>query len=284
MEAASGRVVLVGGGKMGGALAARWLRRSREPARLVVVEPDDAAAARLAPLGITRVTTPTALPHDSAFAAIVYAVKPQVMAEILPAYAGAGGADTVHLSIAAGCPIALFERHLGPVPIVRAMPNTPAAIGRGMTVACANDAVGRARRALCGRLLEAVGAVAWIDDESLMDAVTAVSGSGPAYVFLLAECLAKAAEAAGLPAPLARRLAEETVAGAGALMAESADAAAALRRNVTSPGGTTEAALSVLMAADGLAPLMTRAVRAAANRSRTLARQAREPPGRRSEN
>ena len=284
MEAASGRVVLVGGGKMGGALAAGWLRRSREPARLVVVEPDDAAAARLAPLGITRVTTPTALPRDSAFAAIVYAVKPQVMAEILPAYAGAGGADTVHLSIAAGCPIALFERHLGPVPIVRAMPNTPAAIGRGMTVACANDAVGRARRALCGRLLEAVGAVAWIDDESLMDAVTAVSGSGPAYVFLLAECLAEAAEAAGLPAPLARRLAEETVAGTGALMAESADAAAALRRNVTSPGGTTEAALSVLMAADGLAPLMTRAVRAAANRSRTLARQAREPPGQHPEN
>ena len=170
------------------------------------------------------------------------------------------------------------------MPIVRAMPNTPAAIGRGMTVACANDAVGRARRALCGHLLEAVGAVAWIDDESLMDAVTAVSGSGPAYVFLLAECLAEAAEAAGLPAPLARRLAEETVAGAGALMAESADAAAALRRNVTSPGGTTEAALSVLMAADGLAPLMTRAVRAAANRSRTLARQAREPPGQHPEN
>lgn len=280
MEATSGRVVLVGGGKMGGALVAGWLRGPLEPARLVVVEPDDAAAAHLAPLGITRVATPAALPRDAVFAAIVYAVKPQVMAEILPAYADAGGADTVHLSIAAGCPIALFERHLGPVPIVRAMPNTPAAIGRGMTVACANDVVGRARRALCGRLLEAVGAVAWIDDESLMDAVTAVSGSGPAYVFLLAECLAEAAEAAGLPASLARQLAEETVAGAGALMAESADAAAVLRRNVTSPGGTTEAALSVLMATDGLAPLLTRAVCAAANRSRALARQVREPLGR----
>lgn len=284
MESASGHVVLVGCGKMGSALAVGWLHGPLEPARLIVVEPDDAAAAHLAPLGITRVATPAALPRDTAFAAIVYAVKPQVMAEILPAYVGAGGADTVHLSIAAGCPIALFERHLGPVPIVRAMPNTPAAIGRGMTVACANDAVGHARRALCGRLLEAVGAVAWIDDESLMDAVTAVSGSGPAYVFLLAECLAEAAETAGLPAPLARRLAEETVAGAGALMAESAGSAAVLRRNVTTPGGTAEAALSVLMAAGGLAPLLTRAVRAAANRSRALARQVREPPGRTSKN
>lgn len=284
MESASGHVVLVGCGKMGSALAVGWLHGPLEPARLTVVEPDDAAAAHLAPLGITRVATPAALPRDTAFAAIVYAVKPQVMAEILPAYVGAGGADTVHLSIAAGCPIALFERHLGPVPIVRAMPNTPAAIGRGMTVACANDAVGHARRALCGRLLEAVGAVAWIDDESLMDAVTAVSGSGPAYVFLLAECLAEAAETAGLPAPLARRLAEETVAGAGALMAESAGSAAVLRRNVTTPGGTAEAALSVLMAAGGLAPLLTRAVRAAANRSRALARQVREPPGRTSKN
>lgn len=284
MESASGHVVLVGCGKMGSALAVGWLHGPLEPARLIVVEPDDAAAAHLAPLGITRVATPAALPRDTAFAAIVYAVKPQVMAEILPAYVGAGGADTVHLSIAAGCPIALFERHLGPVPIVRAMPNTPAAIGRGMTVACANDAVGHARRALCGRLLEAVGAVAWIDDESLMDAVTAVSGSGPAYVFLLAECLAEAAETAGLPAPLARRLAEGTVAGAGALMAESAGSAAVLRRNVTTPGGTAEAALSVLMAAGGLAPLLTRAVRAAANRSRALARQVREPPGRTSKN
>lgn len=284
MESASGHIVLVGCGKMGSALAVGWLHGPLEPARLIVVEPDDAAAAHLAPLGITRVATPAALPRDTAFAAIVYAVKPQVMAEILPAYVGAGGADTVHLSIAAGCPIALFERHLGPVPIVRAMPNTPAAIGRGMTVACANDAVGHARRALCGRLLEAVGAVAWIDDESLMDAVTAVSGSGPAYVFLLAECLAEAAETAGLPAPLARRLAEETVAGAGALMAESAGSAAVLRRNVTTPGGTAEAALSVLMAAGGLAPLLTRAVRAAANRSRALARQVREPPGRTSKN
>lgn len=272
MEATSGRVVLVGGGRMGGALAAGWRRGPLAPTRLVVVEPDEAAAARLAPLGAARVPTPAALPRDSEFAAIVYAVKPQVMVEILPACAGAGGADTVHLSVAAGCPIALFERHLGPVPIVRAMPNTPAAIGRGMTVACANDAVGCTQRALCKRLLEAVGAVAWIDDESLMDAVTAVSGSGPAYVFLLAECLAEAAAAAGLPAPLARRLAEETVAGAGALMAESEGSAAALRRNVTSPGGTTEAALSVLMAADGLAPLMTRAVRAAAARARALAR------------
>ena len=271
MTAASGTVVLVGGGKMGEALAAGWLRGLLEPTQITIVEPDDAAAGRLAPLGTTRVPAPAALPRDAEPDVVVYAVKPQIMTEVAPAYAGFGRADTVHLSIAAGCPIGLFERHLGAVPIIRAMPNTPAAIGHGMTVACANAAVGQAQRVFCERLLQATGAVAWIDDESLMDAVTAVSGSGPAYVFLLAECLAEAGTAAGLPAALARQLAEQTVSGAGALMARSEDPAATLRRNVTSPGGTTEAALAVLMAADGLAPLMTRAVRAASARSRALA-------------
>ncbi len=271
MAIAADHVVLVGGGKMGGALAAGWLRGLLEPAQVAIVEPDDAAAARLAPLGAARVSAPSALPRDAKTAVIVYAVKPQVMAEVVPAYAAFGGPDSVHLSIAAGCPIALFEQHLGAVPIVRAMPNTPAAIGHGMTVACANAAVGRDQREFCERLLQAVGAVAWVDDESLMDAVTAVSGSGPAYVFLLAECLAEAGVAAGLPAALARQLAAQTVSGAGALLAQSEDAAGTLRRNVTSPGGTTEAALSVLMAGDGLAPLMVRAVRAARARSRALA-------------
>ena len=271
MTAISGDILLVGGGRMGSALAAGWLRGPLEAARLAIVEPDDGTAQRLAPLGATCVPTPAALPGALRPAAIVYAVKPQVMAEVVPPYAEIGGPDTVHLSIAAGWPVRLLERDLGPVPIVRAMPNTPAAIGEGMTVAWANQAANRDQQALCEALLRAVGAVAWIDDEALMDAVTAVSGSGPAYVFLLAECLAEAAVDAGLPADLARMLADRTVSGAGALLAQSEEDAATLRRNVTSPGGTTEAALSVLMATDGLAPLMSRAVRAAAERSRALA-------------
>jgi len=271
MTAASGSIVLVGGGRMGGALAAGWLRGPLDAAQLIVVEPDDDVAARLAPLGAARVRAPAALPHALAPAAVVFAVKPQVMADVVPLYAGVGGAACVHLSIAAGWPSRLLERDLGPVPIVRAMPNTPAAIGEGMTVAWANPATDRGQRALCEGLLQAVGAVAWIEDEALMDAVTAVSGSGTAYVFLLAECLAEAAVAAGLPADLAQTLAERTVSGAGALLAQAEDDAAQLRRNVTSPGGTTEAALAVLMAPDGLGPLMTRAVRAATERSRALA-------------
>ena len=271
MAAISGDIVLVGGGRMGGALAAGWLRGPLEATQLFIVEPDAATTQRLAPLGATCVAEPGALPGGLRPAAIVFAVKPQVMAAVVPHYAGMGGSETVHLSIAAGWPVRLLERDLGAVPIVRAMPNTPAAIGEGMTVAWANRAASRDQQALCEGLLGAVGAVAWTEDEALMDAVTAVSGSGPAYVFLLAECLAEAAVDAGLPADLARTLADRTVSGAGALLAQSEDDAGTLRRNVTSPGGTTEAALSVLMAADGLGPLMTRAVRAATERSRALA-------------
>ena len=155
--------------------------------------------------------------------------------------------------------------------IIRTMPNTPAAIGRGITVAVGNARVKPAQRTLADRLLAAIGAVEWVDDERLLDAVTAVSGSGPAYVFLLAEALARAGSAAGLPADLAARLARATVAGSGELLNRSPLAAETLRQNVTSPGGTTAAALDVLMGADGLAPLMARAVAAATRRSRELA-------------
>jgi pyrroline-5-carboxylate reductase len=272
MSAAAGRVLLIGGGKMGGALAAGWLNGMLTPDQLIIVEPNEAAASELGALGATLVPNAGALPGGPAPSVIVYAVKPQIMPDALPDYAGRGGSETVHLSIAAGCPIGLFVRHLGAVPVVRAMPNTPAAIGHGMTVLCANAAVTAEQRDICGRLLAAVGAVDWIDDEALMDAVTAVSGSGPAYVFWLAECLAEAGTAAGLPVDLARRLAEQTVSGAGALLEHSSETASVLRRNVTSPGGTTEAALKVLMAEEGLAPLMIRAVRAATERSRALAR------------
>ena len=176
------------------------------------------------------------------------------------------------LSIAAGTKIALFEAALGAeAAVVRSMPNTPAAVARGITVACANGRVGADQIALCTRLLEAVGEVAWIDDEGLMDAVTGVSGSGPAYVFLMIESLAAAGVAAGLAPELAQKLARATVTGAGELAHRSSEAAEILRRNVTSPGGTTAAALAVLMAEDGLEALMTRAVAAATDRSRELA-------------
>ncbi len=200
------------------------------------------------------------------------AVKPQAMEEVLPAYRRFAAGGALFVSIAAGKTLASFARALGgDAAVVRAMPNTPAAIGRGIAVACANARVSPAQRALAERLLAAVGEVGWVQDEALIDAVTAVSGSGPAYVFLLIECLAKAGEAAGLPAGLATRLARATVAGSGELARLSPESAAALREAVTSPGGTTRAALDVLMAKDGLEPLLRRAVLAAAKRSRELA-------------
>jgi pyrroline-5-carboxylate reductase len=175
------------------------------------------------------------------------------------------------VSIVAGKTIAGIARGLGPAAVVRTMPNTPAAIGRGITVACANERVTAEQRRLCERLLAAAGESAWVEDEALLDAVTAVSGSGPAYVFLLIEALAAAAEAAGLPSALALRLARATVAGSGELARLAGESPAQLREAVTSPGGTTRAALDVLMARDGLVPLIERAVAAAAARSRELA-------------
>jgi pyrroline-5-carboxylate reductase len=252
---------------MGGALLAGWKRR-RLAQPLAVVEPQ---AIKLPP-GVKRHAAAEALPKRYAPAAIVLAVKPQSLAEALPAYRRFADGRTVFLSIAAGKTLRFFARALGDdAAVVRAMPNTPAAIGRGIAVACANPKVAPAQRALCTKLLGAVGEVAWVEDEALLDPVTAVSGSGPAYVFLLIECLAGAGVAAGLPADLAMILARATVAGSGELARLSSEDAAQLRRNVTSPGGTTEAALRVLMADDGMAPLMRRAIAAATDRSRALA-------------
>jgi pyrroline-5-carboxylate reductase len=193
------------------------------------------------------------------------------MAEVLPSYARFTKA--VFLSIAAGKPIAFFRAHLGgDKAIVRAMPNTPAAVRRGITVCCAGPGIDARGRELCQSLLEAVGEVGWIEDESLMDAVTAVSGSGPAYVFLLAETLAEAGIRQGLPADLATRLARATVAGSGELLRQSEDSSEQLRKNVTSPGGTTAAALAVLMTQPGGVPdLMIEAVAAATRRGKELA-------------
>ena len=261
-------ILLVGCGKMGGALLAGWKRR-RLNQPLAVVEPQ---AVKL-PQGVKRYAAAEALPKRYAPAAVVLAVKPQSLAEALPAYRRFADGNTVFLSIAAGKTLRFFARLLGDeAAAVRAMPNTPAAIGRGIAVAVANARVAPAQRALCTKLLGAVGEVAWVEDEALLDPVTAVSGSGPAYVFLLIECLAAAGVASGLPEDLAMSLARATVAGSGELARLSSEDAAQLRRNVTSPGGTTEAALKVLMGeSGGLAELMRRAVAAATARSRALA-------------
>jgi len=267
---AGSSLLLVGCGKMGSAMLAGWLA-SAIVDRVVVVDPSGAPGAPRHP-AVTVVPAVDAVPADFAADVAVLAVKPQVMDGVLAGCTGLARPGTVFLSVAAGKTLASFARHLGDgAAVVRAMPNTPAAIGRGMTVAVANPLVTEERKALCDALLRAVGDVAWVDDEALMDAVTAVSGSGPAYVFLLAEVLAVAGREAGLPADLAVQLARATVAGAGELLHRSDTPAGQLREAVTSPGGTTQAALSVLMAGDGMQPLMTAAVAAAAARSRELA-------------
>jgi pyrroline-5-carboxylate reductase len=266
----SGHLLLVGAGKMGHALLEGWLGLGLDPRRILVFEPQPASdLAALAARGLRL--NPL---HSEARGAeaIVIAVKPQIAADVVPPLAPLVGNVSVAISIMAGKPLQALERALPGAAIVRAMPNTPAAIGRGMTVALANQRVSSAQRELAHALLSATGAVEWISEEALMDAVTAVSGSGPAYVFLLAEALAQAGIDAGLPPDLAAKLARETVAGSGELLRRSALDPATLRQNVTSPGGTTEAALAVLMGAEGLASLMTEAVAAATRRSRALAR------------
>lgn len=266
----TGTVVLVGAGKMGGALLEGWLTGGLDPHAVAVFEPQPTPElAALASRGLRLNPEADAV---GAAAAVVIAVKPQIAPAAMPAVAPLVGTGTVAVSIMAGRTLDFLARTLPPgAAVVRAMPNTPAAIGRGITVALPNAAVAPAQRALAEALLAATGAVEWIADEALMDAVTAVSGSGPAYVFLLAETLARAGEAAGLPPVLAARLARATVAGSGELMHRSPLDAATLRANVTSPGGTTAAALDVLMAADGLDPLMRKAVAAATRRGRELA-------------
>jgi pyrroline-5-carboxylate reductase len=265
----AGLVALIGAGKMGGALIEGWIGLGLDPARTVVIEPEPGPAiAALAGRGLKLNPDTQSLRPD----AIVLAVKPQTAPEVMVQVAALTAPTSVVVSIMAGRTLAFLGRALsGGTAIVRAMPNTPAAIGRGITVAVPNARVTPAQRQLAHSLLAATGAVEWIADEALMDAVTAVSGSGPAYVFLLAESLARAGAAAGLPLDLAARLARATVAGAGELLHRSPVDASQLRQNVTSPGGTTAAALDVLMAADGIDTLMERAIAAATRRSRELA-------------
>jgi pyrroline-5-carboxylate reductase len=263
-------LLLVGCGKMGGALLSGWLER-RSLGRVIVIEPGAGQATAFR--GHPDVTVGADLTAAAGMrpSVVVFATKPQVMDDVVPPYRRFAEAGALFMSIAAGKTLGFFEKHLGDVAVIRAMPNTPAQVGRGITVACANRRVDARQRALAEELLAAVGEVGWVDDEALIDAVTAVSGSGPAYVFLLAECLAEAGRAAGLPAELATRLARATVAGAGELLHRSEEPAATLRQNVTSPGGTTAAALAVLMADDGMRPMLIKAVAEATRRSRELA-------------
>jgi pyrroline-5-carboxylate reductase len=264
-----GSLLLVGAGKMGGAMLDGWIARGLAPKRIVVIEPQPGKAVKALTRRGIKLNPKGKI---AAAAAIVIAVKPQSAPAALPPLRPYVGKTTLVLSIMAGRTIGFLEQSLAPgTAIVRAMPNTPAAIGRGISVAVANAKVSARQHKLAGDLLAGIGKVEWAGDETLMDAVTALSGSGPAYIFLLAEAMTKAGIATGLPADLAARLARETVAGSGELLHRSELDAATLRQNVTSPGGTTAAALEVLMGPGGFEELLTRAIAAATRRSRELA-------------
>jgi pyrroline-5-carboxylate reductase len=266
----SGPIVLIGAGNMGGAMAQGWVKSGIAGSSIIAADPNppEAMHTALTAAGVRFAVTP---PEGETACVLFVAVKPQVMDKVLPAYRSLIGEGTIVVSIAAGKTLAFLEDHLGPAPMVRAMPNTPAMIGRGVTGAFANARVSADERRLVHSLLEVSGPVEWVEIEALIDAVTALSGSGPAYVFLLAECMAEAGRKLGLPADLAMRLARATVSGAGELLHQSPGEAAELRKNVTSPGGTTAAALSVLMADSGMQPLFDAALKAARDRAQELA-------------
>ena len=267
----AGTLVLVGAGKMGGAMLEGWLKGGADPAKIVALDPNAPAEVKavIEKAGV-RLNPPVSDITDAEV--VIVAVKPQVMEDVLPAVVPLKASKPLVLSVAAGKTIASFERHFGSdAAVIRTIPNTPAAVGRGITAMAANSNVSPAQMTLARRLLESVGEVVTVDNEALIDAVTAVSGSGPAYVFYLTECLAAAGEKAGLPKDLAVQLARATVSGAGELMRQSGIDAATLRQNVTSPKGTTYAALQVLMAENGMQPLFDQAIDAATQRSRAVA-------------
>lgn len=265
-------LVLVGAGKMGGALLSGWLAQGLAPRQVFVRDPAPSPeiarliAERGIPLNFSITDIAARKP-----AVVVLAVKPQSMAAVLPELGALVSPDTLFISIAAGTSLLRLEELLGGgLHAVRAMPNTPASVSRGITVACANARVTAEQREQAASLLGAVGEVGWVESEPLIDAVTAISGSGPAYVFHLAECLAAAGEALGLDPELSARLARATVSGAGEMLHRLDETPATLRKNVTSPGGTTAAALDVLMGEGGLSQLLRRATAAARDRSREL--------------
>ena len=259
-------LVLLGCGKMGSAMLAGWLARGLDPKLVWVIDPKP--SDWVLSQGVRVNETLPAAP-----AIVLVAVKPQMMGDALPTLQAFGNAQTAFLSIAAGTPISKFAQVLGEnTPIIRAMPNTPAAVGKGITAMIANDLVSEATMDVAHELLSAIGQVVRLQTEGQMDAVTGVSGSGPAYVFFMIDALAAAGRAHGLPDDLAMALAKATVAGAGALAEQSDESPEQLRINVTSPNGTTQAGLEVLMNADqGLMPLIAGTVAAATERSKELA-------------
>ncbi len=266
-----GTLVLVGAGKMGGAMLEGWLASGADPKKIVAIDPfaSDDMKALLARHGVALNPAIAGITNAEV---VLVAVKPQMMEEVLPTITSLGKSNPLILSVAAGKTIASFERHFGKTAsVIRTIPNTPAAIGRGITAMVANPNVSARQMQLATELLSAIGEVVTVDREELIDCVTAVSGSGPAYIFYLTECLANAAEKIGLPPALAMQLARATVAGSGELMRQTGIEASILRQNVTSPKGTTYAALQVLMADDGMKPLFEKAIKAAADRSRELA-------------
>ncbi len=262
--------LLVGAGKMGGAMLSGWMADGIDPASILVLDPflSPEMGEQLADHGIRHVTS---VPDDVTAGIVLIAVKPQMMDEVLPSLANAVDDVTLVLSVAAGTPVSRFQTAFGDVPIARCMPNTPAMVKRGITAVYPNEKVSEAQKTTVDRLLAAVGKVVWLETEDQIDLVTGVSGSGPAYVFYLAEALREAGKAAGLPAELADELAIATVSGAGELMHASGEDPSILRQNVTSPNGTTAAALDVLMDENGLQPVLTEAVAAAVKRARELA-------------
>ena len=267
----NGTLVLAGCGKMGGAMLEGWLKAGADPKQIIAIDPKP-------PIEVLDVLVQHRIRHNPDLSAvkdaevIVVAVKPQVMDDVLPNLVALKSSNPLILSVAAGKTIATFAKHFGnDAAIIRTIPNTPAAIGRGITAIYANANVSELQKNLANTLLSSTGEVVTVENESMIDLVTAVSGSGPAYVFYLTECLAAAAEKIGLPPALAMQLARATVAGSGELMRQTGIDAATLRHNVTSPNGTTYAALQVLMADDGMKPLFEKAIKAAADRSKELA-------------
>ncbi len=263
-------VALVGAGNMGGAMLQGWLADGFPPTSITIIDPSpvESVVAIIAEFGLDHHTSP---PPGLTADVMLVALKPQIMDAALPALVPLMGPDSVAVSVAAGKTLAGMAGGLGARAIIRTMPNTPAMVRRGVSVCVGNSLITEIHRKNVTTLLKSIGLVEWVEDENLIDAVTGLSGSGPAYVFHLAEAMAKAGIEAGLPVELAQTLARATVCGAGELMHQSPLDPAQLRKNVTSPNGTTQAALEVLMGEEALSELMTRAVAAAVKRSRELA-------------
>ncbi len=268
----AGRLVLIGAGKMGTAMLQGWLEAGIKPDQVTIFDPSPPPET-LAVIEKHSISHNPPVDSVTGVEAVLVAIKPQMVDEVLPAMATLASAKPLVVSVVAGKTISAFRRHFGAdTPVIRTIPNTPAAVGRGITAMAASDGVSPEQSALATALLASLGEVVTVSDETLIDACTAISGSGPAYIFYMTECMTAAAVDMGLPADIAEQLARATVSGAGELMRATGTPAGVLRENVTSPKGTTYAALQVLMAdSDGMKQLMARATAAAEKRSRELA-------------